>query len=77
MPSRRYLEIAAWLKREPDDWPQLEAVRKARIVLEDSFYLVPMIEASCEDPINIHLFGQMNLAMDTGLASLCSLDFLN
>ena len=29
---------------------RLEAVRKARIALEDSFYLVPMIEASCEDP---------------------------
>ena len=50
VPSRRYLEVAAWLKREPDDWPQLEAVRKARITLEASFYLVPTIEASCEDP---------------------------
>lgn len=50
LPSRRYLEIAAWLKREPEDWPKFEAVRKARIVLEDSFCLVPTIEASCEDP---------------------------
>ena len=38
------------MKREPDDWPQFEAVRKARIALEDSFYLIPTIEASCEDP---------------------------
>jgi hypothetical protein len=50
LPLRRYLEIAAWLKREPDNWPQLEAVGRARIVLRDSDYLVPMIEASCEDP---------------------------
>ncbi len=49
-PSRRYLEIAAWLKREPDDWPPLEAVRKAKLVLDNYGYAVPVIEASCEDP---------------------------
>ena len=50
LPSRRYLEIAAWLKSEPDDWPQLEALRKAKLVLNNYAYLLPIIEASCEDP---------------------------
>jgi hypothetical protein len=50
LPSRRYLEIAAWLKQEQDDWPQLEAVRKARIMLNEYAYLIPLIEAPCEDP---------------------------
>jgi hypothetical protein len=49
-PSRRYLEIAAWLQREPEEWPQLEAVRKSKLVMNNYAYLVPGIEASHEDP---------------------------
>jgi hypothetical protein len=51
VPARRYLEIAAWLKREPEGWPMFEAVAKAKQLLEGSLkYLVPQIEVSCEDP---------------------------
>ncbi len=50
LPSRRYLEIAAWLKKEPDNWPQLDAIRKARIVLNNFGYIVPTIEDSYKDP---------------------------
>lgn len=49
-PSRRYLEVAAWLKREPEEWPQLGAMGKSKIVMNNYAYLIPMIEASCEDP---------------------------
>jgi hypothetical protein len=50
LPSRRYLELAAWLKREPDNWNELEAVRKAKIMQDNYSYLIPLIETSCEDP---------------------------
>jgi len=49
-PSRRYLELAAWLQREPEEWPPFEAVRKSRCVMNNYAYLVPAIEASREDP---------------------------
>jgi hypothetical protein len=50
LPSRRYLEIAAWLRREPDGWPVFEAIRKAKLLERDYAYLIPAIEVSCEDP---------------------------
>lgn len=51
VPTRRYLEIAAWLRREPEGWPMFEAVAKAKQLLEgNSKHLVPQIEVSCEDP---------------------------
>jgi hypothetical protein len=48
--SRRLLEVAALLKVEPDGWPPIEAVRKARILGKNFRYIVPSIEPSCEDP---------------------------
>lgn len=50
VPSRRLLEIAAWLKREPDGWHDFEAIRKARVLEKACWYLVPSIEPSREDP---------------------------
>jgi hypothetical protein len=48
--SRRLLEIAAWLKLEPDGWPQFEAVRKAKVLEKNCRHIVPSIEPSREDP---------------------------
>ncbi len=48
--SRRLLEMAAWLKLEPDGWPPFEIARKARILVKNYEYIIPLIEPSHEDP---------------------------
>ena len=49
-PSRRYLEIAAWLRREPEDWPEFGAVRKAKLLENRYPHLIPVLEVSNEGP---------------------------
>ena len=48
--SRRLLELAAWLRLNPDGWPLFEAVRKAMVLEKNCRYVVPLIEPSHEDP---------------------------
>ena len=48
--SRKLLEIAAWLKLEPDGWPLFEVVRKVRVLEKNCRYIVP------------YLFGRSNVA---------------
>jgi hypothetical protein len=50
VPSRKLLEIAAWLRREPDNWPSFKIVRKAMLVEQVYGRLVPSIEPPGEDP---------------------------
>jgi hypothetical protein len=50
VPSRKLLEIAAWLRREPDDWPSFKIVRRAMLVEQVYNRLVPSIEPPSEDP---------------------------
>jgi hypothetical protein len=50
VPSRKLLELAAWLRREPDDWPSFRIVRKAMLAEQVYGRLVPSIEPPSEDP---------------------------
>ena len=50
VPSRRLLELAAWLRREPDDWPNFRIVRRAMLAEQIYGRLVPSIEPPGEDP---------------------------
>lgn len=47
-PTRRLLELAAWIKREPNGWVESDDVQKARMLL--THYLIPEIKAPLEDP---------------------------
>ncbi|MCS7115412.1 MAG: hypothetical protein RMJ15_07885 [Nitrososphaerota archaeon] len=46
--SRRLLELASWIKQQPEEWIESEDVEKAKQLL--THYLVPEIKASYEDP---------------------------
>jgi hypothetical protein len=48
VPTRRLLELAAWMKREPKGWPDNDEVKKAKLL--KSHFLVPRIEVPREDP---------------------------
>ena len=50
-PPRRFLlELAAWIKREPEGWAAFASVEQAKDCLERFPFLVPEIEPSREDP---------------------------
>ncbi len=50
-PNRRLLELAAWVKHDPEGWDEAgEMVKKARFCLEQWPYLLPEIVSPDEDP---------------------------
>jgi hypothetical protein len=51
--SRRLLELASWIKQEPEGWVDNQDVEKAKQLL--NHYLLPEIKSSYEDP-DIYVF---------------------
>lgn len=49
-PTTNLLEIAAWINLEPNNWPPIKAVTKARILLKTHSQQIPTIAPSVEDP---------------------------